>query len=454
MLLRSTVLLSVCALGACSLSPERPAPPALDQQAAFSSDYALFPDNTGERPAWWLRVVAASITRQLQQAIAASPSLRRADEDINAARAVLRQATADTGPEISASADARVQQSTGEERSNSRAAGLDASLPVDISGSLQARKEAAQRSLIAVQADAAQLRSDLARDLLIGMIDAAEAGQRRLLLDQQTALASKLLRLIELRFTQGLATGVDVLQQRDQLAALRQQLPVADLDARRATNQLRRFSGITPDRGVDFDIDTLPDIRDRFDAVRPIDLLARRAALRAQQSRLEAADASFAAALADRWPQFSLSAGLLSRVVAGDASNLVSAAIDAALTLFDGGRKVAVADQRRAQLAAAGHQLLDDWISAVTDADTLIQAESSLQERIRLSDQRLENADALLVAAQRRYERGVSDYLPVLEALRSLQQQQRDHLSLQAELARTRVRLHHALGDRPQGDKA
>jgi outer membrane protein TolC len=52
----------------------------------------------------------------------------------------------------------------------------------------------------------------------------------------------------------------------------------------------------------------------------------------------------------------------------------------------------------------------------------------------------------LLQAATRRYERGVSDYLPVLAALRGQQQQQRDHLALQAELARIRVEVHHAMG--------
>ena len=31
---------------------------------------------------------------------------------------------------------------------------------------------------------------------------------------------------------------------------------------------------------------------------------------------------------------------------------------------LDGGRKLAVADQRRAELVAAGEQLIDDWIAA------------------------------------------------------------------------------------------
>jgi outer membrane protein TolC len=180
-----------------------------------------------------------------------------------------------------------------------------------------------------------------------------------------------------------------------------------------------------------------------------MELLTRRPALRAGSARLAEADERFAAALADRWPQLSLSAGGLTRAISGDVTSIVNAAIDATLTLVDSGRKIAIAEQRRAQLVAVGQQLLNDWIQAVVEADTLIYEEHSLRDRIALSEQRLVTAEALLKAAQRRYERGVSDYLPVLAALRGLQQQQRDHLALQAELARVRIRLHHALGHAP-----
>mgnify|MGYP001812372306 CR=1 FL=1 len=122
----------------------------------------------------------------------------------------------------------------------------------------------------------------------------------------------------------------------------------------------------------------------------------------------------------------------------------------AAFTLFDSGSIRAVAAERRAELAALGERYLVDWFAAVFEVDDLLFERASLRERLDLSSQRLVSAQQLLDAAQRRYERGVSDYLPVLEALRGLQQQQRDHFALRAELVRTRVRLHNALGDAPQ----
>ena len=175
----------------------------------------------------------------------------------------------------------------------------------------------------------------LARDFLFALVDGAEATQRIALLESQIELSKTLLRLTELRFTQGLVSSVDVLQQRDELAALRQQLPIADLDAQRAVNRARSLSGLTPGRTTALALETLPGVDDRFSAASPMELLTRRPALRAGSARLAEADERFAAALADRWPQLSLSAGGLTRAISGDVTSIVNAAIDATLTLVD-----------------------------------------------------------------------------------------------------------------------
>ena len=442
--LRLPLVLSAGLLGGCAFDLERPAVPVFPASAGFSAGFAT----TAQDPAevWWRGAVEAPVWSLLEQALADNPQLRRADAEVQAAQARLEQATADTGPVVALRADAGVQKSSGEGLADSRAAGVDGTLPLDVSGALGLRQAAARFALEAAVADRAQLRSDLARDFVLAALDQAEASQRLVLLAAQLEVARTLLRLIELRFTQGLASGVDVLQQRDQLAALRQQVPVARLDRQTAANRLRLIGNLTPERAPALRVETLPEVYPQFAPLRPVELLERRAALRARRARLAAADADFAAALADRWPTLTLTGGALTRTASGDVTTLISAALDAAFTLFDSGGKRSIAAERRALLAAAGEQYLADWTGSVLDIDDLIQLEASLRERIDLSQQRLATARALLSATRRRYERGVSDYLPVLEALRGLQQQQRDHLALQAELARSRVRLHHAMG--------
>jgi outer membrane protein TolC len=394
---------------------------------------------------WWRTAVPKAVYSVLEQVLANSPELRVARSEIDAARARLEQAEANTGPSLDLDVSAQAQRISADS-SNSRAAVLDAYVPLDINGALGLRVDAARYALQSSIDEADRLQSDLANEFLSALLDSAEAAQRVDLLERQVEVAETLLRLIELRFAQGLASSVDVLQQRDEVAALRQEFPFARLARITAQNELRRISAVTPERPVPLATETLPEVSGRFPRIEPIELLDRRSSLRASRARIEAADARFAAALADRWPTASLSGGTLTRAMSGDVTTLVSAAIGAALTLFDSGSKVAIAAERRAWLAAAGEQYLADWVTAVVEVDNLIHLEASLRERITLSEQRLETAKALLVAAQQRYARGVSDYLPALAALRGQQQQQRDHLALQAELARSRIRLHRALG--------
>lgn len=439
------LMLSTGLLGACTSGPERPLPPAVNTTAEFSAPFPGESADPSTGQHWWRQAVSDKVWPPLEQALSSNPELREAEAEIEAARARLSQAEADTGPNLELGADYRARRESGD-TSNNRSIGVDGSVPVDVSGALGFRVDAARFELQASIADSDDLRSNLARDFLFALVDGAEATQRIALLQSQIELSKTLLRLTELRFTQGLASSVDVLQQRDDLAALRQQIPLTRLEQKTAGNALRRISAMTPEQAPLLVAETLPEVVGVFPAIKPVDLLDRRGSLRASRARIEAADARFAAALADRLPTLQLSSDVVTRAMSGDVTTAISMVIDAALTLFDSGSKVAIAEEQRAALVAAGEQYLADWFAAVIEVDNLIHAESRLRERIVLSEHRLKTVDTLLTAAKRRYERGVSDYLPVLAALRGQQQQQRDHLALQAELARTRVRLHRAIG--------
>ena len=443
---RLLLVIATLTLGGCLSEISRPTLPAIDEQARFSTPIPLPDKAQGELEPWWQRATPKEIWQPLEQALVTNPDLRQASANIAAAQARLEQAEAALGPDLTMDAATQTRRSSGE-TTNSRSLGIDGDVPIDINNALSERRRAARFAHLARIAEHEQLRSDLARDYLLALLDGSEAKQLSLLIQQQLEVANTLLRLIELRFTQGLASSVDVLQQRDQLAALRQQVPQARLDAITANNRLRLIAAQTPSVKLEVGTDTLPEVSNGFADVEPASLVQRRGQLRASQARIQAADARFGAALADRWPTLSLSGGLLRQVSSGDYSSIVSAALDAAFTLFDSGAKQSIAAERRAELTAAGEQHLSDWLAIVIQVDGLLHEEASLVERIELSNQRLASSRALMQAAQRRYERGVSNYLPVLEALRSLQQQQRDHLALRASLARTRIRLHHALGD-------
>ena len=443
-LTRLLMLPALALLASCTGLPERPTLPTLDMTAQFA---APLPGNAATRVLpWWRRALGEATGAAVESALATNPDLREAARQVDVAQAQLEQAQAGLAPTADLEADAR-RQDDRRDTTDTLQLGVDARVPIDVSGALSDRRDAARFRLVTQRALLAQRRNELARDVLLALVDSREARARARLLAEQIEVADTLLRLIELRFVQGIASSVDVLQQRDQRAALRQQVPVAERDRWTAENRLRRLAGRSPGFELSIPGDALPQVGEEFMMVAPNTLVETRPDLRASAARVSAADADFAAALADRLPTLSLSGGALRRVIEGDYSTLLSATLSAALTLFDGGRLRAVADQRRAELAALGERHLANWLDAVFEVDDLLFEVQSLRERLLLSRERLDSAGQLLDAATRRYKRGVSDYLPVLEALRGLQLQQRADLALRAELQRARARLHHALGD-------
>lgn len=429
-------------LTACISMPEPPILPTPDDTASFA---APRPERqTADGPAWWVRTLDDPTASLVEAALDSNPSIREAKQALAAAEARLALAEANLGPSASIDASITERDSDGPSVTTGQA-GIGLDLPIDVSGALSDRLQAAGARLDRQRALLANQRAELARDLVVAVIDQWEARQRSALLDEQLEVAETLLRLIELRFAQGIASSVDVLQQRDQRAALRQQQPIAERDAWRAANRQRRLAGRTPGAAVSGS--TSPAIEDRFALVVPQALMTTRPDLRASAAAVAAADAEFAAALADRLPTLNLSGSGVRLVVSGDYTSVLSATLAAAFSLFDSGRIRALAAERRAELAALGERHIANWLDAVFEVDDLLFERASLAERLALSAQRLASAQQLLDAAQRRYAQGVSDYLPVLAALRDLQQQQRDDLALRAELQRTRVRLHFALGD-------
>ncbi|MGD8957937.1 MAG: TolC family protein, partial [Chromatiaceae bacterium] len=270
--LRVASLLAAGLLGACMTVADRPDPPAFAETAGFSAPPPAADAEAVAEGLWWRNAVATGISTLLEQALRRNTTLREAQGTVQAAQARLAQATADRGPTLTVSADLRGQKVSDGDRTDSRSIGVDGDLPLDVSGALANREDAAAQALLADIADAQQLRSDLARDFLIAVIEAAEASQRAALLDEQIEVSQTLLRLIELRFTQGLASSVDVLQQRDELAGLRQQIPIAQLDRSLAANRLRLIASRTPDEPALPLLDRLPTVQAGFPTLRPIDL--------------------------------------------------------------------------------------------------------------------------------------------------------------------------------------
>jgi len=431
--------------------------PPIEPPGAFREDgpsgAAAAPDR------WWTAFGDAGLDRVVVQALSGSLELDVAWARVAQAEAISVQSGAGRWPQVQARLSAaRTQtiapagipnQFANTDARNRFTASLEGSYEVDVWGRVEAAGHAAERDLLAARGSV----EDAAERLVARVADTwfALAEQRAALavLRRQAATNQQLLAVVSERFDHGLTGALDVLQQRQQALAVRTQIPLVEGRIDVLTEQLAVLAGLPPG-GLDAaPPDALPELPPPPASGVPSDLLQRRADLRAAARRLEAADRRVAVALADRYPALRLSGSI--GMQSYELEDLVDGFIwsvlgELLMPLVDGARRKAVVQQRRAQLREllAGYgQIL---LGALLEVDQTLRNERALAEHAALAGERLAVARQTLEEARARYLRGLSDYLPTLAALQSVQQAELALLSARRQVVSNRITLYRALG--------
>jgi outer membrane protein TolC len=162
-----------------------------------------------------------------------------------------------------------------------------------------------------------------------------------------------------------------------------------------------------------------------------------------------AADHRVGAAIADQLPALRFSAGtgfadaaidlLFMRWIYNLAANLIA-------PLFDGGRRSAEVDRAQAvveeRLFAFGQVVL----RSLKEVDDALALESRQVEHLEALGRSVAQARETLADVRVRYVSGLTDYLPVLAAVQTLQAAERREVSARRQRLSYRVHLHRALG--------
>lgn len=327
---------------------------------------------------------------------------------------------------------------------------LGASYEVDLWGRVHSLANAAELDLAATQQDVqAAVMSVTAQAAELWFQLEEAVATERLLLDQVERNETQL-ELMELRFSQGLANAVDVFQQRQALAASKTQLPPVRGMRRTLENSLAILLGMAPGSPLPAELGAgLPALPALPAVGLPAGLVGQRPDVRAAQLRVVAADHRIGAALAARFPAIRLSASTGFR--AFDLADLFKNWIwnlVAGLTapIFDGGRLAAnqrlAEAQMRDRVAGYGQVVL----TAFSEVENAMALEASQQAYVVELEAQLEAARKTWEEAYSRYANGLSEYLPVLTALREVQALERAQIAAQRQLLSYRIQLHRALG--------
>lgn len=457
--LAATVAMSTL-LGGCAT---RSAPPPPASRPALPAAYAPPLDATATAAAakqWWAQLRDPQLDALIERALSSNRDLKTAAFRIAEARALAAAADARAQPQISFGGYVgRDRQSdTGRFGSLSsnpvteRQLGFDASWEIDAFGAIGRRREAARADVQAAAAQRGAIAVSVAAEVAATYIELRTAQALHATLNDLMEAASGIEQLVAGRERAGLATALDRLRAAEQVSLTAAALPLAQQRAQTAARRLGVLvGGHTQTLLASLsEREPLPVALPGLPSAVPAALLDRRPDIVAAEAHWSAARARLAAAEADRLPRVTLGSalGLLS-ISQGRLFDAASAAwsIAAALRLpiYVPQLDAAVdAERARAEQAALAYE------SAAVQA--MLEVEQAVV-RLHRAEERLAKLDAALAAdvqaldlARIRYERGLTDFIAVLDVVRSRSQVEQQWVEARAQVFVEFIALNKALG--------
>lgn len=401
---------------------------------------------------WWKGFADPTLDGLMAVAEAENFDLKRARARVLEARAGRTATAARLYPEVnigSIAARGNAGQIGSERIVSHFEAAFDARWEVDLFGATSRRVEAAEAQTQAAREGEADVMLTLRAEVARNYVE-LRAAQNRLVLTLETLRARRETSgLVKALQVAGLRSDLDVSQADTQALSLAAQVPTLQTAivaaARRIDTLLGRQPGTT--EGVLTDAAPVPVARNAAVLDEPAAVIARRPDLKRAGRELEAATALTAVATSDLYPSISLGGLLGFRSVAGGPSGLIwSLAGGLVAPLINFGRleaQVDIADARRQQSYFTYRQAV---LLALEEVETTLTAYVNSGRNVESLDVLIDNEQRKLALAEERYRKGLSPFIEVLEAQRSLYAAQTDRVTAAADLSRGYIALNKAVG--------
>ncbi len=472
------------------LLPALPAANAAEPEAAPESAPAFEPEplpapaltpEAGPTPTppscrteqWWECFGDAELSALVQDALSANPEIAAARHRVTQSDATARGSLAPLLPSVSLDGSINVApydslgfqfggMTTGGTAETgvtpappdvyyTGSANLKVGLKLDLFGRSYLGYTASRRDADASRADRDASATNLIARLTQTWFDTASAQAQLEIIEQQEEANTQLLEIVEMRFENGSATALDVLQQRQQVDAARARVPQARLLVTTGRHQLAVLTGRSYAADLPLPASSLPPLHARLSASvgLPSDLALRRPDLRAAAARHEASADRASSAMRGLFPRLTVSGQV------GYQANQIMAfqdqwtwGVGAALSipLFEGGLNWASWGQAEAAEAAAEQSYRQALLLAEQQAGAALARESELELQLSARQQGEKSAALAFGEARIRYVAGLDSYVQVLTSLASLQAAQLNRLQTHRDLIINRIDLYNALG--------
>jgi outer membrane protein len=310
------------------------------------------------------------------------------------------------------------------------------------------RYQASRTAAEAASGDSDAARDEVARQVSLLYLAALRAQARTDTSQADVSLAESLAELAANQKTAGTGTGIEVTRAKVQLAQARQQLLVARSDLRQSQLELLRAIGLRLDTAVRLTGKMEYAPLEPITAAKALEAaLASRADWKAQQTREQAARLTFSSVKFERLPSV---AGFADYGTTGNAINSAIPTRTYGLSLrvpvFDGGRRDARRSESRSQYEQERIRTADLRKQVELEVQLALDDLQSSEEQVKVAAEGLDQVQAEVEQAQRRYKAGVSSSLEVTDAQTRLARARDNQIAALFLYNRARLDLWQAMG--------
>lgn len=459
---RMTLLACVLLLAGCATTP---LPKLAEPSFVMPERFAAAGDTPIDQQ-WWRAFDDPGLTSLVDRALTQNFTLASAYARVEQARATLASSRADLFPSVDATIDqSATRQSNNDDSfvnstggnsfsfdrdtsnwSETRTLQFSASYELDLWGRVRNARNAAEFDLQASAADLQAAAVTLAGDIASNWYSYQELEARIELLQSQIETNQNVLDLTTFSFNHGQAAAADVLRQRQAVESVKGQLEQTRASADVVKHALAVLVGIAPEHFVAppgrlVDLPPLPETGV------PVANLMHRPDVRQQFYGVAAADRRVAVAIADQYPQLSLTASTSTTTDSAPLFTNWITQLGASLTqpLFDAGARAAEVRRTRAVVNEQVADYQQALLEGLQETEDALTNEFRQKRYLSRLDKQLDLSSETVANLRLRYLRGATDYLDVLDALLTGQNLQVDALTARRQLLDYRINLYRAL---------
>jgi NodT family efflux transporter outer membrane factor (OMF) lipoprotein len=475
--LRLTVLGLIAALTACAVGPNYRTPKP-DTPPGFAAKGDANPAGSSAKPAvpppdlatWWRALNDEELNSLVDRAVKSNLDLAIALDRLQQARTYEAVVAGHALPDVDASAAAG--RGTGSDLTKGRAdqvlrsadngsglqrintiAGFDSVWELDLFGRIRREFQAARADTEAARAARYGVLTSVVADVVRGYVDLRGLQVRAGILHKAADVLRESLRIVNIRYERGITNELDVALATRELATLEAQIAPVEAEVNAAEYTLAVLVGDYPENMVQelSKPDLIPTMPSATAPGVPLDLLKRRPDIQQAERELAAATARIGVATADLFPQVAVSASIGTEGQGWGTTPSINKHIwsfgpSAVWPLLDFGALDAEVDIAQLAARASMANYRKTILNAVQQVDTSLDGYQAQEIRMEQLSTAMTAGQRAVDLATSRYDRGLTDFLNVVDAERQFYELEEQYTDAQVAQGEQFVQLYKSLG--------